>query len=298
MQDKPEQIAGTVENTVKDVLEYNVFSIGKYSLSLYEIIAAAIIVVLGIVVSKLIKKLIYKSEKIDIGRKFAFSRIISYLIYIVVFLLVMKSLGVNISPLLLGSGAILVGVGLGLQNLILDFISGVIILIDRTIRVGDVVDIDGTVGKVQEIQMRTTTILTRDNKSIIFPNSELTKNKLINFSHKNDEVRFSIQVGVGYETEIEKAEQLMIEAALEQNDVLKDPKPSVRLHEFGDSSLNLQLIYDSQNLFRQPQIQSNIRKAILKKFRENNINIPFPIRTLDLPKDIFPGKENSKKAEN
>ena len=298
MKENPDQITGTVQNTVKDILEYNVFSIGKYSLSLYEIIAAAIIILVGIVVSKLIKKLIYKSEKIDIGRKFAFSRIITYLIYIIVFLMAMRSLGVNISPLLLGSGAILVGIGLGLQNLILDFISGVIILIDRTIRVGDVIDIDGTVGKVQEIQMRTTTVLTRDNKSIIFPNSELTKNKLVNFSHNNDEVKFFVEVGVGYETDIEKAEQLMIEAALEQADVLKEPKPVVRLQNFGDSSLDLQLVYDSQNLFRQPQIRSDIRKSILRKFRENSINIPFPIRTLDFPKEILMGKENNKKAEN
>jgi small-conductance mechanosensitive channel len=199
----------------------------------------------------------------------------------------MKVLGVDISPLLVGSSVILVGIGLGLQNLFLDFISGVIILLDRTIQVGDVVDIDGVIGEVQEIKMRTTTILTRDNKSIIFPNSVLTKNRLVNFSHNDEVVAFEITVGVHYDTDLELLEKLMLEAALENESVLKEPAPSVRLENFGDSSLDFKMFYNTKNLFRQPTMRSNIRKSILRKFRENGISIPYPIRTLEFPKNTF-----------
>ena len=148
------KISGDVGLSFQQFLEYNVFSIGKYSLSVYEILAAVLVVLLAIVINKLAKKLIFKSDKVAIGKKFAMSQILYYIIFIIAAVMVMKSLGVNISPLLLGSGAILVGIGLGLQNLFLDFISGVIILFDRSVQMGDIIEIDGTIGEVQEISMR------------------------------------------------------------------------------------------------------------------------------------------------
>lgn len=277
------EITEEVSMTFKQILEYNIFTLGKYSLSVYEVLAVAIIIAVAMAASMLLKKFIYRSERIDLGKKYAFSQMFHYLIVVVMIFLVLRTLGVNISPLLVGSGAILVGIGLGLQNLFLDFISGVIILIDRTVRVGDIIDVDGIIGQVQEIKMRTTTILTRDNKNMIFPNSMLTKDRLVNFSHNDDIVTFDIEVGVHYDTDIDTAEKLMKESALESEHVLQDPGPIVRLEGFGDSALNLKMFYSSRNLFRQPRIQSEIRKSILKKFRENEINIPYPIRTLDFP---------------
>jgi small-conductance mechanosensitive channel len=280
-------INNSISITFKEVLEYKIFSLSKYSLTVYELAGALIILMVGLVVSKVIRRLIYKSERFDLGKKFAFSQVFHYVIVIIIFFLVMKILGVDISPLLVGSSVILVGIGLGLQNLFLDFISGIIILLDRTIQVGDVVDIDGVIGEVQEIKMRTTTILTRDNKSIIFPNSVLTKNRLVNFSHNDEVVAFEITVGVHYDTDLELLEKLMLEAALENESVLKEPAPSVRLENFGDSSLDFKMFYNTKNLFRQPTMRSNIRKSILRKFRENGINIPYPIRTLEFPKNTF-----------
>lgn len=280
-------INDNVNVTFKEILEYKIFSLGKYNLTVYEIIGAFMILIIGLVVSKIIRRLIYKSERFDLGKKFAFSQVFHYVIVIIMFFLVMKMLGLDMSPLLVGSSVILVGIGLGLQNLFLDFISGIIILLDRTIRVGDVVDLDGIIGEVQEIKMRTTTILTRDNKSIIFPNSVLTKNRLVNFSHNDEVVAFEITVGVHYDTDLELLEKLMVEAALEHESVLKDPLPSVRLENFGESSLDFKMFYHTKNLFRQPTMRSNIRKSILRKFRENEINIPYPIRTLDFPKNTF-----------
>ena len=298
MNDQVNNLKENIDITVKQILEYELFSLGGYKLSVYEIVGAFVIILIGFIVSKLVKKLIYKSDKIDIGKKFAFAQIFHYLIVIVVFFLAIKVLGVNISPLLLGSGAILVGIGLGLQNLFLDFISGIIILADRTIKVGDVIDIDGTVGKVQEIKMRTTTIVTRENKSIIFPNAALTTNKLINFSHNDEIVLFDINVGVHYDTDLDLVERLMKAAALENSDVLKEPAPVVRLESFGESSLDMKMYYSTRNLFRQPIVRSSIRRAILTKFRENNVNIPYPIRTLDFPYGQSINGDKNKKAEN
>lgn len=283
MKDNVDKITEDVSLTFKQILEYEIFSLGKYSLNVYEIAAALIVILLGILFARVIRKLIYKSDRLDLGKKFAFSQIIQYLVFIMTFFIAMKSLGINISPLLVGSGAILVGVGLGLQNLFLDFISGVIILIDRTIKVGDVIEVEGIVGRVEQIHMRTTSIITRDHKSMIFPNSVLTKEKLINFTHADDMVRFEIEVGVHYQTDIEQASKILIAAAEEHEFVVKDPlyKPTVRLENFGDSALELKLFYFSTHLLIAPKVKSEIRRVILEKFRAEGINIPYPIRTIE-----------------
>lgn len=286
MRENVNQITDDVNLTLKQILEYEIFSLGKYSLSVYEIAAAVIVILIGILIVKVTRKVIYRSDRLDLGKKFAFSQILQYAIFIITFFIAMKALGINISPLLVGSGAILVGIGLGLQNLFLDFISGVIILVDRTIKVGDVIDIDGIVGRVDQIHMRTTSIITRDNKSMIFPNSVLTKEKLINFSHTDEMVRFDIEVGVHYDTDIDLATRILIEAAMENDFVFKNElyQPVVRLENFGDSSLDLKLFYFSKELFRAPQTKNEIRRLILAKFRENGIVIPYPIRTVEFPK--------------
>ena len=286
MKDQVHEISENVGLSFGEILEYQVFSIGRYSLSVYEILAAVLVVLLAIVINKLAKKLIYKSEKVAIGKKFAISQILYYIIFIITTIMVMKSLGVDISPLLLGSGAILVGIGLGLQNLFLDFISGVIILFDRSVQIGDIIEIDGIIGEVKEISMRTTTVETRERKSIIYPNSRLTKDKLINFSHNSPAVIFVIDVGVHYDTDMDLAIKLLKDAAFDNEAVLKDKPIIVRLENFGDSSLDLKLYYYSIKLFSAPQVRSDIRMAVLKKFRENNINIPYPIRTLEFPQTI------------
>lgn len=273
--------------TLKEFLEYDIISFGKHHISVYEIIGAVLALVIGFIVSLILKRLIYKSKKIDEGKKYAISQIFHYIIVFITISFALRSLGVNVSPLLLGSGAILVGIGLGLQNLFLDFISGIIILLDRSIKVGDIVEFDGNVGKVMEIRMRTTTVLTRDDKSLIFPNSFLTKEKLVNYSHYNSVVGFSVTVGVHYDTDLDKAFQLLKEAAFENEFVLNNHPIIARLENFGDSSLDLKLIFSSDNLMRSTQILADIRKSILEKFRNAGIVIPYPVRTLDIPKEFF-----------
>ncbi|AIL43787.1 mechanosensitive ion channel [Elizabethkingia anophelis] len=280
-----------MELTLKEILEYHIFALGQYSLTVYQLISSAVIVLVGLGIVRVFKSLIYKSEKIDVGKKFAFAQILKYIIIVFTAILAFRTLGVDVSPLLLGGSVILVGIGLGLQNLFLDFISGVIILLDRSIKVDDVVEIENVVGKVQQINIRTSTILTRDNKSMIIPNSILTKNKIVNMSYDDDVANFGISIGVGYDSDVDLVMKLMLEAAKEHPEVFQEKPAVARLSNFGDSSLDFSLFFNSRYLFKAEAIKSDLRLSILNKFRENNIDIPFPIRTLYTP-DLLKQKEN------
>ncbi|MBP7172637.1 MAG: mechanosensitive ion channel [Cloacibacterium sp.] len=266
---------------IKEILEYKLFTIHNYELYVYEVLGVLLILVFSFLVDRFAKKILYKSTRIDAGTQYALYQILHYLIIIATFFLSVRTMGMDISPLLVGSGAILVGIGLGLQNLFLDFISGIIILIDRSIKVGDVLDINGIIGRVTEIKMRTTTLITGENKTIVFPNSLLTKDKLINFSYNDSFVIFNIEVGVDYNTDLEVAKKLLVESAKENKETSTQHEPFVRLEGFGDSSLDLKLYFYSNNLFRASQIRSDIRMAILEKFRKQGINIPYPITTIE-----------------
>ncbi|HFK5528076.1 TPA: mechanosensitive ion channel family protein [Elizabethkingia anophelis] len=280
-----------MELTLKEILEYHIFALGQYSLTVYQLISSAVIVLIGLGIVRIFKSLIYKSEKIDVGKKFAFAQILKYIIIVFTAILAFRTLGVDVSPLLLGGSVILVGIGLGLQNLFLDFISGVIILLDRSIKVDDVVEIENVVGKVQQINIRTSTILTRDNKSMIIPNSILTKNKIVNMSYDDDVANFGISIGVGYDSDVDLVMKLMLESAKEHPEVFQEKPAVARLSNFGDSSLDFSLFFNSRYLFKAEAIKSDLRLSILNKFRENNIDIPFPIRTLYTP-DLLKQKED------
>ena len=263
--------------SLKEFLEYPILSIHTYTLHMYQVIGAIVIIGVAYIVEKISKKIFYRrSSQVDKGTRYALHQIVYYGIVIVTFLIVMRILGVNISPFLVGSSAVLVGIGLGLQNLFLDFISGVIILLDKSVRVGDVLDMNGVMGRVEQISMRTTKILTTDRRTIVFPNSYLTKDKLSNYSSNEYPNAFYIEVGVDYSTDIKTAENLLVEAARENPDISKEREPYIRLNDFADSSLNLRLYFFSDDPFHISQTKSEIRKSILEKFRANNIIIPYP----------------------
>lgn len=278
-----QEITDNVGSTFNDFLTQEIFSFGKYNLSVDELLMAIFIVIVGILLSNLVKRLIYRSDKLDISKQFAFSQISHYLIIFITTLIALNVLGITGNSLLLSSSALLVGVGLSLQNLFLDFISGIIILLDRSVKVGDVIEVEGVIGKVQEIRLRTTTLKTRENKNMIFPNASFTKDKVINFSHTEKLARFEIPVGVHYNSDVALVEKLMLEVAKENMAVDKKRVPFVWLENFGDSSLDFKLYYFSKSLFTAPKVKNEIRKEILRKFRENGVTIPYPIRTVEFP---------------
>jgi small-conductance mechanosensitive channel len=183
-----------------------------------------------------------------------------------------------------GSAALLVGFGLGIQSLFSDFVSGIILLVDSSVKVNDIIDIDGLVCKVQEINLRTTTVLTRDDKYIIVPNTDLTRNQIINWTHSDLASRFEITVGVDYSSDVNLVMKILKESVDQQEGILRKPAPFVRFTDFADSSLNFSVFFWSEEVFRVENIKSEIRVRIFEMFAESKIKIPFPQRVLHIEK--------------
>ena len=201
------------------------------------------------------------------------------------FLFVLKIIGVDITVLMASLAALLVGLGFGLQNLFSDYMSGIIILFDSSIKVNDVIDVNGTVGQVIKIGLRTTTVKTRSDQYIILPNTKLTSTELINWTHQAGSTRFEINIGVDYSSDIHLVMKLLKKAAIDQDGVLNSPEPFVRFNEYGDSALLFSLYFWADEVFRVENIKSQLRIRLFDVFKSNGINIPFPQRVLYIKQD-------------
>lgn len=213
---------------------------------------------------------------LDRGNTYALFHIIKYIFWVIAILFMLESAGIKITVLLAGSAALLVGVGLGLQQIFNDIISGIILLSEKSIKVDDILEIDGDIVKIQHIGLRTSMGANRDEVTIILPNSKITSNKVINWSHQSDKARFRIQVGVAYGSDVELVTKLLEESANEHPDNSKDHPVEVRLINFGNSSLDFELLFYSEQIFRIEKVKSDIRKSLNQKFNKNKISIPFP----------------------
>ena len=267
---------------MKKILNYNIIEIGDYNIQLLLLLKFAGFLLLVFGGLYLIKKAINKTHKIDEAKKYAVYNLLKYFVFVYAAVFGMQILGFNLSILLAGSAALLVGVGLGLQNLFSDFVSGIIILIDSSIKVNDVIEVNGIVSRVQEINLRTTTVLTRDDKYIILPNSDLTRNQLINWTHGNIASRFAVNVGVGYDSDVDQVMQILQEIIVVHEGVQKEPMPFIRFVDFADSTINFSVNFWVEDVFRVLSIESSLRVKIFKAFGENNIDIALPQRVLHL----------------
>lgn len=275
----------TDQTELTKILDYSILNLGNnLHIKVIHLIEISLIILISILVRFAIRKSIYKSTKLDIGKKYSLNNLIKYIIYIISISLIFNTLGINLKLILAGSAALLVGVGLGLQNLFSDFVSGIILLIDSSIKVGDIINVNGIICQVQKINLRTTNVLTRDDKYILLPNSLLTKTQLVNWTYANTASRFDINVRTEYSANAERVIQLLIEIATNHKEVENDPKPFVRLNDFGNSSLDFTLYFWSKDVFRVENVKSRLRKEILHTFIKNNITIPFPHQILHIEK--------------
>jgi len=275
--------------TIKNILEFELFSVGNYTMGVSKLVTILMIVVITKLVLWLIKKALYRSEKsvkMDAGTIYALYQIIRYVIWVIAIGLLLETIGIKVTLLLAGSAALLVGVGLGLQQTFNDVISGVILLSERSIKINDVLEIDGDVVKIQSIGLRTSKGLNRDDISIIIPNSLITTSKVINWSHQSKKTRFRIDVGVAYGSDVDKVIHILEESAFEHPDVTDRAHVEGRLANFGNSSLDFQLLFFSKNIFRISKVKSDIRRIVNKKFIENKITIPFPQMDLHVKSNI------------
>ncbi|MBT8189983.1 MAG: mechanosensitive ion channel, partial [Bacteroidia bacterium] len=190
--------------------------------------------------------------------------------------------GINMTLPLGGAAALLVGIGLGLQQTFNDFISGIVLLFERSVSVGDVLEFEGTVGTIKEIGLRSSIVETRENISLIVPNHLLVNNKVINWTHFSDKVRFEINIGVAYGSDAALVKKILLDIADQNPYVLQYPSPIVRLKQFGESSLDFTLYFFSRNYMVIEDIKSDIRLEINRMFNEFNITIPFPQRDVHM----------------
>lgn len=266
-----------------EILEFNFISIGDYNLNLIKVSIVLLIYFIARFFLWFILKLVnrfFNKKNLDVGRKYAITQFIKYIIYVSAILIALESIGVQLSLLWAGSAALLVGVGLGLQQTFNDLISGLILLIEGTVDVDDILEIDLMVGKVSKIGLRTSTIETRDNIVVVVPNSKLVNDQVINWTHNNTPTRFVVNVGVSYSSDIDQVTSLILETIKNHPKVLNDPAPSVQFKDFGNSSLDFSLYFFTYEFFRIEVLKSDLRYSIFRTFRKNNVEIPFPQRDL------------------
>ena len=205
-----------------------------------------------------------------------------YIIYLTVFLLTLNAAGVNVTVILTASAALLVGLGLALQILFQDILAGILIIVDKSVNVGDVVELDGKVGKVFEIKLRTTRAITRDDKVVVIPNHKFISDTVYNYTQNHRTTREFVSVGVAYGTDANRVAEILKSVAVEHNGVLKKPEPFVLFEDFGDSALLFSLQFYVNDSFQVPQIKSRMRFAINERFSSEGIRIPFPQRDVHL----------------
>jgi small-conductance mechanosensitive channel len=268
---------------IKSVLNYS-FQLGK---DVQISVKAILIVFAALLITSFLLKLLRKivTRKLPNEDKLKFVSIFSYskwFLYVVIILMTFHNIGVNVTAIFAASAALLVGVGLALQTLFQDIISGVFILVDQSVHVGDIIDIDGKVGRVETIKLRTTRAVTIDNKVLVIPNHLYLTNSLFNWTENGTETRENVEVGVAYGSDVQLVKSLLLQAASTHPKVLPQPEPMVLFTNFGDSSLNFKLIFTLNNSFEANVPKSDIRFEIDRLFRENNITIPFPQRDVHL----------------
>lgn len=220
----------------------------------------------------------FNKKGITDTRHISVIQLVKYCIWIITLIFIFQAIGMDITFIVASSAALLVGIGLGLQDVFKDFISGIVLLIEGTIKVDDIVEVDGMVVLVNEISIRTSKVTTREDNVMIIPNHKFVEEKIVNWTNNTLPTRFTIEVGVDYKSEVNLIEKVLIECALSHEDVLRDEVyfPFVRFHDFGNSALSFRLIFYSFNLFRIENVKSKLRFKIINEFRENNISIPFP----------------------
>jgi small-conductance mechanosensitive channel len=262
------------------------------SISLVQIFLLVGLLVVVFWISAKTKRLLFNrllvNSGLDRSLQYAISQIAANVVLVVGIFVVLQNTGIHLEALTVFAGAVGVGIGFGLQNITSNFISGLVILAERPITIGDRVEVAGVTGQVVKIRARSTVIVTNDNISTIIPNQKFIDSPVTNWTYGDPRVRFRIPVGVAYGSDPEKVRQALIAAASEDSHTLKDPEPSVFFVEFGDSSLNFELVAWSDEMsYRPRRYRSDLNFAIARKLNEAGIEIPFPQRDLNIRSGVL-----------
>ncbi len=266
-----------------DFLNYTFRFSEEVQISVKSILVVIAVLFATSIFLKLIRRFI--TRKLPPNDKAKFVSLFSYskwFIYVIILLMTFNNMGVNVTAIFAASAALLVGVGLALQTLFQDIISGVFILVDQSVHVGDIIELDGKVGRVEEINLRTTRAVTIDNKVLVIPNHLYLTNSLYNWTENGSKTRENVQVGVAYGSDIHLVKKLLKQVANDHPAVIDKSEILVLFTNFGDSSLDFKLIFTLNDSFQAAIPKSDMRFEIDKVFKEHNISIPFPQRDVHL----------------
>ncbi len=274
--------------TFREILNLEIVSSESLTLSVYSVLIVLVIILTTVFVLRFVKaifKRLIAKKVLEQGASWSIFLIIKYFIWVIITIVTLDTIGIQVSILLASVAALLVGVGLGIQQLFNDLASGIIILVERSLKIGDVIHLDdGTVGRVVTIGLRTSMVKSRDDIIMIIPNSKFVNEKIINWSHLDKNTRFNVNVGVAYGSDVLKVEKALLKCAADNKAIVSKPKPFVRFLNFGDSSLDFQLFFWTAQTFEVENLKSTIRFAINAEFIKQGIQIPFPQRDVHIKK--------------
>jgi small-conductance mechanosensitive channel len=271
----------------RDALHYSFFKVGALAITPLFLLKGVVFLCILVVVSKVMQRLVVsrllKRLSVTESLRFAIGRFATYLFFLGGLFVGLQSLGVNLSSLVVFGGALGVGVGLGLQNVVSNFVAGLILLIEQPIRLGDRVEMTGVLGDVVKIAARSTWIRTNDNVVIIVPNNDFINNSVTNWTANDPNVRINLPVGVGYASDPDVVRKILLHAADEHPEVLKKPGPDVIFTDYGDNSINFALrVWTSGRAHTPAILKSDLYFALFREFAQQGIELPFPQRDLHI----------------
>ncbi len=280
-------------NTFNDFLQLELIRFGNESKAIVITVGLILMLITALFVVKIILRLIRKvyTRKLDADEKLRFLgafNFIGYLVYILVFVSVLSSAGIDITLLLTATAVIFIGLGLAMREIFQDIIGGIYIILDKSVQAGDIIEVNGIVCKVFETKLRTTRAVSRDEKVIVIPNHKFVTDNVINYTQNYKNTRQSVSLRVALDADVEKVKEILIQAALSQKRILKTPMPFVIFEDFGEYALHFGIYFFISESFLEPKIKSDLRFTIEKEFRKNNIKFPYPQRDIHI-------KQNSPK---
>jgi small-conductance mechanosensitive channel len=268
------------------IFDFELLKVDKVTITPGKLLVFVVIIIATRIISRFVRVVLKqnfsKKAWIDEGKEYTIYKLTKYSLYGLAVLIGLTSIGLDMKLILAGAGALLVGIGFGLQHLFYDLISGLIILFEGPIKVGDVIEVGGLVARVQQIDIRTSKVMTRDGKYIIIPNSKLIGEQVVNWTHATSLTRFEVKVGVAYGSDTALVKDTLYNCALRHPDVSKNREIIVRFEDFGDSGLHFSLFFWAKKTWVVETLQSEIRFDIDRQFRKLGVTIPFPQRDLHI----------------
>lgn len=273
-----------MSGTVNEFLSTSL-TLGHHTITVFDVLEVVVVIFLSRLVLGLLRRALRRAErfsKLDEGKRFIVHRMVSSVVWTAAVLTILSVLGLDLTAVWAGSAALMVGVGIGLQGFFNDVISGFVLMFEGGVAVGNVLDVDGQLVRVERIDLRSTRVVSTDGELLVVPNAKVAGDAVVNLSQGEPSTRIHVNVGVAYGSDVALVQRILIEAMAEQPELLNDPQPTVFFQDFGDSSLDFSVMGWLSEPWNRMAVKSRIRIAIDAKFREHGVEVPFPQRDVHI----------------